>query len=146
MRFLATIGVAVFGLATALSGGCDGEAGRTTDAEGKTIETVVVVGSQWYGHCPAWVGQKKAIFAEAGFAIEWKPIPNSVDRVLAISAGDAQFASLGEIAMLTQMSQGNESFYWVGNQDIAPGFEGIVARKGIETIADLKGKKISTLR
>jgi len=138
MRLFASIGLAALLLA-----GCGGDSSTsTTTPDGKTLETVVVVGSQWYGHCPAWVGRDKGIFEQAGFAIEWKVFSNSVDRVIAITSGDAQFASLGEIAMLSQMANGNDAFYWVGNQDIAPGFEGIVAREGIATIQDLKGKKI----
>lgn len=124
----------LLGLAGAIPASCGGE-----DAEDRRV---VVVGSQWYGHCPAWIGIEKGIFAKAGFEVEWKPVANSVDRILALSSGDAQFASLGEIAMLTSMAAGNRSFYWVGNQDIAPGFEGIVARSGIETLADLKGRKV----
>jgi taurine transport system substrate-binding protein len=138
MRVLAAIG-----LGAAILAGCGGGTGATTTtADGKTLETVVVVGSQWYGHCPAWVGRDKGIFEKAGFQIEWKVFSNSVDRVTAITSGTAQFASLGEIAMLSQMAAGNEEFYWVGNQDIAPGFEGIVAHAGIDSIADLRGKKI----
>ncbi|UCG79046.1 MAG: ABC transporter substrate-binding protein, partial [Nitrospirota bacterium] len=64
------------------------------------------------------------------------------DRLNAISSGEAQFASLGEIAMLSAMAQGNKRFYWVGNQNIAPGFEGLVARKGITSFEQLRGKKI----
>jgi taurine transport system substrate-binding protein len=40
------------------------------------------------------------------------------------------------------MAQGNRRFYWVGNQDIAPGFEGLVARPGIDTVEALRGKRI----
>ncbi len=142
MRHIATIGLGAV-LGAMLIAGCnDGKGTTVTTDDGTKLEQVVVVGSQWYGHCPAWVGREKGIFEKAGFKLVWKPIANSVDRVLAISSGDAQFASLGEIAMLTAMAQGSEAFYWVGNQDIAPGFEGIVAHAGIKTIADLKGKKI----
>jgi ABC-type nitrate/sulfonate/bicarbonate transport system substrate-binding protein len=40
------------------------------------------------------------------------------------------------------MAQGNTRFYWVGNQDIAPGFEGMVARPGISGFEHIRGKKI----
>ncbi len=103
---------------------------------------VVAVGSQWYGHVPVWAGIERGIFAAHGFDVEWRTIGKSMDRLNAISSGEAQFASLGEIAMLSAMAQGNRRFYWVGNQDIAPGFEGLVARAGIESFADLKGKTI----
>jgi ABC-type nitrate/sulfonate/bicarbonate transport system substrate-binding protein len=103
---------------------------------------VIAVGSQWYGHIPVWIGIENGIFEKHGFEVEWRFIGKSIDRMNAISSGEAQFASLGEIAMLSQMAQGNKRFYWVGNQDVAPGFEGLVARKGITTYEQLKGQKI----
>jgi ABC-type nitrate/sulfonate/bicarbonate transport system substrate-binding protein len=103
---------------------------------------VIAVGSQWYGHIPVWIGIEKGIFKKHGFDVEWRFIGKSMDRLNAISSGEAQYASLGEIAMLSAMAQGNKRFYWVGNQDIAPGFEGLVVQKGITSFKELKGKKI----
>lgn len=107
-----------------------------------SLDRVVAVGSQWYGHIPVWVGIEHGIFNRAGIEVEWRPIGKSMDRLNAISSGDAQFASLGEIAMLSAMAQGNNRFYWVGNQDIAPGFEGMVAQPGIDSFDKLRGKRI----
>ena len=106
------------------------------------LEPVVAVGSQWYGHIPVWAGIERGIFQKHGFEVSWRFIGKSMDRLNAISSGEAQFASLGEIAMISAMAQGNRRFYWVGNQDIAPGFEGLVARPGIENFSQLKGKTI----
>lgn len=103
---------------------------------------VIAVGSQWYGHIPIWIGIEKGIFKKYGFEVRWRFIGKSMDRLNAISSGEAHFASLGEIAMLSAMAQGNTRFYWVGNQDIAPGFEGLVAKKGITSFVQLKEKKI----
>ncbi|MGD8589399.1 MAG: ABC transporter substrate-binding protein [Chromatiales bacterium] len=105
-------------------------------------QQVVAVGSQWYGHIPVWVGIEKGIFESQGFEVEWRAIGKSMDRLNAISSGEAQFASLGEIAMLSAMAQGNTRFYWVGNQDIAPGFEGLVAQPGIDGFEQLRDKRI----
>lgn len=105
-------------------------------------DKVVAVGSQWYGHIPVWVGIENGIFERHGFEVDWRFIGKSMDRLNAISSGEAQFASLGEIAMLSAMAQGNTRFYWVGNQDIAPGFEGLVARSGIDSFEQLRGKRI----
>jgi taurine transport system substrate-binding protein len=111
-------------------------------AEKPDVSQVVAVGSQWYGHIPVWVGIEKGIFKKHGFEVQWRFIGKSMDRLNAISSGEAQFASLGEIAMLSAMAQGNTRFYWVGNQDIAPGFEGLVAAPGITSFDQLRGKKI----
>ncbi|MBI2193920.1 MAG: ABC transporter substrate-binding protein [Planctomycetes bacterium] len=115
---------------------------RTADSQGRSSIPVVAVGSQWYAHFPVWIGIERKIFAQHGFDVRWQVIGKSMDRMNAIASGDVQFASLGEIAMLSAMAHGNDRFYWVGNQDIAPGFEGLVARPGIARISDLKGKKI----
>lgn len=120
--------------------GCGEGGGPAKEASGK--DEVVAVGSQWYGHIPVWVGIERGIFARHGFVVEWRFIGKSMDRLNAISSGEAQFASLGEIAMLSAMAQGNTRFYWVGNQDIAPGFEGLVARPGIYNFGQLRGKRI----
>ena len=106
------------------------------------LHEVTAVGSQWYGHIPVWIGIEKGIFKKHGFTVTWRFIGKSMDRLNAISSGEAQFASLGEIAMLSAMAHGNKRFYWVGNQNIAPGFEGLVAKKGITIFDQLKGKKI----
>jgi taurine transport system substrate-binding protein len=103
---------------------------------------VVAVGSQWYGHIPVWVGMERGTFEKYGFEVSWRFIGKSMDRLNAISSGDAQFASLGQVAMLSAMAQGNDRFFWVGNQDIAPGFEGLVAQPGIGSFEQLRGKKI----
>ncbi|MCG6942769.1 MAG: ABC transporter substrate-binding protein [Thiohalocapsa sp.] len=121
-------------------GGCGD--GQAPPAGEHALEPVVAVGSQWYGHIPVWAGIERGIFERHGFRVEWRTIGKSMDRLNAISSGEAQFASLGEIAMLSAMAQGNTRFYWVGNQDIAPGFEGLVAQPGVEDFDDLRGGRI----
>lgn len=122
-----------------LAAGCERGA---EESKAPGLEPAVAVGSQWYGHIPVWAGIERGIFERHGFEVEWRFIGKSMDRLNAISSGEAQFASLGEIAMISAMAQGNQRFYWVGNQDIAPGFEGLVARAGITGFEDLRGKRI----
>ncbi len=133
------LSVVVLCLALAFATGCSKESPPAGEAG---PHRVIAVGSQWYGHIPVWIGIENGIFERHGFDVEWRPIGKSMDRLNAISSGEAQFASIGEIAMLSAMAQGNNRFYWVGNQDIAPGFEGLVARSGITTYEQLKGQKI----
>lgn len=122
--------------------GCEKSEHKEATGKKAELHRVVAVGSQWYGHIPVWVGIERGIFDKHGFNVSWRFIGKSMDRLNAISSGEAQFASLGEIAMLSAMAQGNRRFYWVGNQDIAPGFEGLVARPGIESFDGLRGKTI----
>ncbi len=106
------------------------------------LETVDYAGSNWFGHAPVWVGIEQGIFERAGFEVVAKALGGSSDRVTALETGNAQFASLGEVAMLGAMAEGRDGFYWIGNQDIAPGAEGLVAI-GIDSIEGLRGKKIA---
>ena len=75
---------------------------------------IIIVGSAWYGHAPAWVAIEKGYFAREGIEAEYQFVQSSTDRMSALTTGSAQFASLGEIAMLSFMAQGNRAFYWVG--------------------------------
>ncbi len=106
-------------------------------------ETVIVyAGSKWYGHAPVWVGLRKGIFKKHGFHVRKEAFGGSADRINALAAGNAQFASLGEVAMLAAMSRGNRDFFWIGCHNIAPGNEGLVAI-GIDSIEGLRGKEIA---
>lgn len=78
----------------------------------------------------------------AGFRVEARAFGSSPNRLSALETNAAQFASLGEVAMLEGMAEGRDRFYWIGNQDIAPGNEGLVAI-GIDSIEALKGKRIA---
>ena len=127
-------------IALLLLGSCGQK--QTTNKSNDGLTPVVAVGSQWYAHAPVWAGIEKGIFERHGFKVKWLFIGKSMDRLNAISSGEAHFASLGEIAMLSAMAQGNHRFSWVGNQDIAPGFEGLVAQRGISGFDQLRGKNI----
>ncbi|MHC4821190.1 MAG: ABC transporter substrate-binding protein [Planctomycetota bacterium] len=118
-----------------------GSGGGEDQAPAK-VETVVYAGSAWYGHAPVWVGIEKGIFEKHGFTVEKRAFGSSPNRLTALESDAAQFASLGEVAMLEGMAQDRTDFYWIGNQDIAPGNEGLVGIN-IDSIADLKGKRIA---
>jgi len=106
------------------------------------LQRVVYAGSAWYGHAPVWVGVRKGIFEKHGFLVEPRAFGPSSDRVNALEADNAQFASLGEVAMLAAMSKDRRGFFWIGCQNIAPGNEGLVG-VGVDSIAQLKGKTIA---
>ena len=94
--------------------GPDNDSPETDDGPAK----VIVVGSQWYGHLPVFVGMEKEFFSKAGFDVEFLAIGKSMDRLNAISSGDAQFASLGEIAMLSAMSRETTGFTGWGTRTL----------------------------
>ncbi|MHC4960354.1 MAG: hypothetical protein ACYTGN_18550, partial [Planctomycetota bacterium] len=90
-------------------------------------QVIVYAGSAWYGHAPVWAGLKHGIFKKHGFTVRKEAFGGSADRISNLAADNAQFASLGEVAMLAAMARGNRDFYWIGCHNIAPGNEGLVA-------------------
>ncbi len=141
MRFLERWLFILYFLSFFLLGGCE----QTQDVQKQyEQQQVVVAGSQWYGHAPIWIGLERGIFKRHGFQVDWRFINSSADRIKVISSNEAQFSSIGMVAMLEAMvmPQDNRSFYWVGNQDNAPGFEGLVVQPGIKSFDDLRGKTI----
>ena len=106
---------------------------------GKTdLVKVVYAGSLWYGHAPVWVGIRKGIFEKHGFEVQKLAFGSSSDRINALEANNATFASLGETAMLGAMAQNRRDFYWIGCQNIAPGNEGLV-QQVIRPAPDISG-------
>jgi len=122
--------------------GCGASDDSGGDGPSSEPVTVVYAGSKWYGHAPVWIGIRKGIFARHGFEVEDRAFGGSAERLNALETGNATFASLGEVAMLEAMTAGRRGFYWVGSQNVAPGNEGLVAI-GIDSIADLRGKRIA---
>src|SRR5690606_4360494 len=80
---------------------------------------------------------------DAGLDVELKSIGASSDRVRALTAGSVAWSNLGRLAAISEMSRGNESFYFFANIDDSPGNEGCWARPGFASMKDLKGKKVA---
>ncbi len=97
----------------------------------------------WYGHVPVMVAIEKGFFADEGLDVEFTPIFSSSDRIAALSAGSVAFSNLGRVAVIAEMSRGNDEFYYVANIDDSPGSEGCWAREGIDTVAKMKGTKVA---
>lgn len=121
-----------------LLSGCD----NNLDTDNIVDDQITIIGSNWYGHAPVWIGIERGIFAKHGFKVKWLYISSSLDRIKAVDTDAAQFASVGQISMLNAMVEDVNGFYWVGSQDNSPGLEGLVAHKNISSISGLKGKRI----
>jgi ABC-type nitrate/sulfonate/bicarbonate transport system substrate-binding protein len=115
----------------------------TTAVQADELKQVTVVSSTAGVHAPFWIGMEKGFFKEAGFDVSWREVASSVDRVTVVSSGDAVMAGTGAQAMVAVMGQGNKNFYWVGIPDAAKDISGVVARAGINSLKELKGKKLA---
>jgi taurine transport system substrate-binding protein len=92
-----------------------------------------------------WVQQSQEIEKATGFKIKWRQFGGGGDVIRAMASGDVQLGEVGSTGVATAISQGMEvDLFWI-LEDIAAA-EALVVRNGsgINTIADLKGKKIGT--
>src|SRR6476646_10890845 len=92
-----------------------------------------------------WVQQTGEIEKETGFKINWRQFGGGGDVIRAMASGDVQLGEVGSTGIATAISQGMDvELFWI-LEDIAAA-EALVARNGsgVNTVADLKGKKIGT--
>jgi len=128
-------GTGVLLLAIVLSaGGADAQAPTKLDHGASTT---------WFGHVPLMVAIDRGYFKEVGLDVELRPIVKSSDRMLALTQGGIQWTNTGVLSVIVEMAKGNDSFYWFANVDDSPGAEGLVVQPGINSIKDLKGKKVA---
>ena len=92
-----------------------------------------------------WVQQSQEIEKATGFKINWRQFGGGGDVIRAMASGDVQLGEVGSTGVATAISQGMDvELFWI-LEDIAAA-EALVARNvsGVNTIADLKGKKVGT--
>lgn len=99
------------------------------------------------GHAKYFVAQEAGIFKKEGLEVELVEFQNSADGINAVTAGKLDIGTFGTTAPLLFYSKGTDLKIIGGvmGQDAA-----LVAKpelaKAVHTLADLKGKKIATVR
>jgi NitT/TauT family transport system substrate-binding protein len=99
------------------------------------------------GHAKFFVAQEQGLFSKEGLDVEHVEFINSADGINAIRAGKIDIGAFGTTAPLVHISQGADLRIIGGimGEDAA-----IIARPdnapSIRTVADLKGKKVATVR
>src|SRR6476620_7377154 len=92
-----------------------------------------------------WVQQSQEIEKATGFKINWRQFGGGGDVIRAMASGDVQLGEVCSTGIATAISQGMDvELFWI-LEDIAAA-EALVARNGsgVNTVVDLKGKKIGT--
>lgn len=147
MRKLKIISISVMiGLLLTMAAGCGSKPAQVagnSEGSGQGEVTVVYGGSSWLGHYPVMVGIEKGFFKEEGVRVVFQSFSTSSGRMGSLASGQLDFASTGSISALALMASGNKNFYVLGTQDSYATVEGIIARKGINSIKDLRGKKLA---
>ena len=89
--------------------------------------------------------QSQEIEKATGYKINWRQFGGGGDVIRAMASGDVQLGEVGSTGIATAISQGMDvELFWI-LEDIASA-EALVARNGsgVNSVADLKGKKVGT--
>jgi taurine transport system substrate-binding protein len=92
-----------------------------------------------------WVQQSGEVEKATGYKINFRQFGGGGDVIRAMASGDVQLGEIGSTGIATEISLGLDvELFWI-LEDIAAA-EALVVRNGsnINSIADLKGKKIAT--
>jgi taurine transport system substrate-binding protein len=92
-----------------------------------------------------WVQQTGEIEKATGWKINWRQFGGGGDVIRAMASGDVQLGEAGSAPIATAISQGLDvELFWI--LDDIGAAEALVARNGsgINSVADLKGKKVAT--
>lgn len=99
------------------------------------------------GHAKLFVAQEQGFFAKEGLDVELLEFQNSADGINALKAGKLDVGTFGTTAPLVHIAKGTDLRFIGG---VMGGDVAIVTAPGsagaIKGVADLKGKKIATVR
>lgn len=113
-----------------------------TFAASPEVADVSYGGSTWLSHYPVWVGIKKGYFTKHGLNVTWVNFSTGSSRMSSLAVGEIQFGGAGSISAIALMAAGAKAFYVVGSPDSYATVEGIIASNQIQSIEQLRGKKI----
>ena len=138
MRLLSFALSLVMLASAAVAAGC-----RSPKASGPTRITLGF--TAWPGWLPWEVAKEQGLFAKNGLNVELKYFTNYTDSLLALETGalDANSQTLNDT--LISVSAGAKQTVVLVN-DNSTGNDKIIARDGITSVADLKGRKVAIVQ
>ena len=99
----------------------------------------------WVGFGPFWLAQEKGFFADEGVDVEIVTLEDTAQRKAAMIKGDID--GLGDTVDLLVLARDEKvPSVAVMEVDVSNGADGILVAEGIESIRDLKGKRIAVQR
>jgi NitT/TauT family transport system substrate-binding protein len=107
-------------------------------------ETLKVAYNQWAGFTPVFVAQEKGFFTEAGVTVELVPFPGPGDSLAPLIAGhlDVSLTTPDNVVVLNATADADiKAIYLL---DASEGADALVAREGIGSMSDLKGRRVAT--
>jgi NitT/TauT family transport system substrate-binding protein len=115
---------------------------QSTPQAGGEPATLRLAVSSWVGYGPLWLAEERGYFDEEGVNVDLNLVEVSADRITAMQA-DRLDASATTIDTWTLFSAQGADLVQVLAVDESAGGDGIVAKKEIGSIADLKGKSVA---
>jgi NitT/TauT family transport system substrate-binding protein len=107
-------------------------------------EPIKLAVSIWLGYAPLYLAKEKGFFQKRGVDVEVVVINSPVDRRAAFAADRIQgFATTVDTLVMTAAAETPIPVKQVLLLDASHGADGIVAKKDIKTIQDLKGKTVA---
>ncbi len=137
-RILAALAVTTVLVGTAACGSDE------TPAPGTSGAKVTLAFSAWPGWFPWQVAQEKGLFQANGVDVELKYFDNYLDSLTALSTGNvsANSQTLND-TLISISAPGAARQTIVLVNDNSTGNDQIIAREGIASVADLKGKSVA---
>ena len=114
----------------------------TVTASTAAAEPLKIRYSIWVGYGPLFIAKEKGYFKEEQVEVDLVNIEDPKEGFFALAAGRLDGVVSTIDTMVLYLKKGNEYQYVLALDDSAGG-DGIVARKEIQSIKDLKGKKIA---
>ncbi len=106
------------------------------------LKTFTVGLNTWPGYQVALYAQAKGLYRQNGLEVKFVRFTNQQDNIRATMRG-AQDASFVPLAEVMQADPNQEQPVFVMVADISAGSDGIAAQPPINSVKDLKGKKVS---
>ncbi|MBI0576162.1 ABC transporter substrate-binding protein [Neobacillus cucumis] len=136
-------GLIVFIILLLAMTGCSGTASTKPEKKESAKNDVINLGvATWVGYSPLYIAQEKGFFKKNGINVNLMKMESNTDRRTALAANRLQgFASTVDTHVVTAAS--NVPVVQVVALDDSHGGDGIVAKKEIKSLKDLKGKRVA---
>lgn len=134
-KIIVAIGIVVVAAVVYLS--LKGRSPDSSDSLNKYTIGIVT----WVGYGPLYVAQEKGFFKDEGLKIDIKIMDGAGEREAAYLSGSLDLFPNTPDAFVIFATQGAKGKI-VMPMDESAGADGVIAKKEIQTIADLKGKKV----
>lgn len=135
------VSVAVVAILAVLGTACGGSGGSSAGGSGPKPGTIRLGFSAWPGWFPWQVAQEKGFFTRHGLKVDLKYFESYTDSLNALASGnlDANSQTLNDT--VSSVAGGSKQTIVLTN-DNSTGNDQLIAGPGINTIADLKGRKV----